>query len=141
LEVIVPPDKNIATVYFDGACPLCRMEISHYRAQPGAEALLFVDASLSKADLGPGLDHEKAMSRFHVRTIDGTLASGAAGFVVIWRLLPGWRWAARVATIPGKLRLMELAYGAFLLLRPAMAMTLRLLAWIRRRLLRRGSSR
>ena len=136
----MPPDKSIATVYFDGACPLCRMEISNYRAQPGADALFFVDASLAKADLGPGLDHEKAMRRFHVRTADGTLATGAAGFVVIWRLLPGWRWAARIATIPGMLQLMELAYGAFLVVRPATAMSFRSLAWLRRRFLRRGSS-
>lgn len=110
-----------ATVYYDGACPLCRMEISHYRAEPGASEIAFVDASVPGANLGPGLDQTKAMARFHVRRADGQLVSGAAAFASIWQLLPRWRWVAGIATIPGMLVVLEAAYRVSLMVRPVIA--------------------
>lgn len=109
------------TVYYDGACPLCSIEIKHYKAQRGAEQIDFVDASAPDADLGDGLDPDRALARFHVRRGDGTLVSGAAGFATIWALLPKWRVMARLAALPGMLWIMERGYRAFLPLRPALA--------------------
>jgi predicted DCC family thiol-disulfide oxidoreductase YuxK len=54
------------TVYYDGACPLCRVEIAHYRRQQGADALRFVDVA-EPAACGPGLSHAQALAHFHVR--------------------------------------------------------------------------
>lgn len=114
------------TVYYDGSCPLCSVEIRHYQAREGAEDIAFVDVSAASGDLGDGLTCDVAMQRFHVRMPDGTLKSGAAGFAVIWAMLPGWTWLARIARVPGVLPVMELAYRAFLPVRPAMS-------WIARR--------
>ncbi|MCR9145655.1 MAG: DUF393 domain-containing protein [Rhodobacteraceae bacterium] len=108
------------TVYFDGACPLCRAEISMYKTQDGAEEIAFVDIT-DAADLGENLDLEQAASRFHVRRSDGSLVSGAEGFVEIWLRMRGWRWLAAMAHIPGMLWLMEMAYRGFLPLRPFLA--------------------
>ena len=112
------PDQPAATVYFDGSCPLCRAEIALYRGQVKAETVCFVDASNPTTPLGEDLDRHLAMRRFHVRKEDGSLVSGAAAFVEVWKQLPRWRWAARAASVPGMLVLLEMAYKLFLAARP-----------------------
>ena len=108
-----------ATVYYDGACPLCSREIATYRRLEGAESLRWVDiTTASTQELGGDLSREQALSRFHVRDEQGRLVSGAAGFVAIWRRLPGLRWLAWVAARPPVSWLLEPAYRGFLRIRP-----------------------
>lgn len=107
-----------ATVFFDGACPLCQAEIGLYRRQDRAGSLCFVDASQAADRLPTQLTRQQAMGRFHVLSRDGRLLSGAAAFVAIWRFLPGWRWAARAAALPAALTALELGYRLFLQVRP-----------------------
>lgn len=114
------------TVYYDGSCPLCRREIALYQRQRGAEQLAWHDISAG-APTGPGLSCEAAMRRFHVRDAQGRLHSGAAGFARLWRSLPGWRVLGWLAAVPPISWLLELAYRAFLPLRP------RLQRWLRNR--------
>ncbi len=110
---------DTCTVYFDGACPVCRTEIAHYQRQRGAEAIAWVDASsCDEAALGPGVDRAAALRRFHVREADGTLVSGAAAFVVIWRRLPAFGWLATLASSRPVLAVLEVGYGLFLRVRP-----------------------
>lgn len=109
------------TVYFDGSCPLCSAEIKHYASQDGGDQLRFVDVSAKDADLGMGLACGDAMRRFHVRLPDGTLLSGARAFVAVWAFLPGWAWAARLTKTPGVIPVLEVAYRAFLPIRPALS--------------------
>ena len=114
------------TVYYDGSCPLCSFEIGHYKKLAGTERVRFVDASKDDVPLGDDLSPAEAMGRFHVRRSDGTLVSGAEGFIEIWRRLPRWRWAARMSDLPGMIPLMELGYRAFLPLRPILS---RIASW------------
>ncbi|MEM9427107.1 MAG: DUF393 domain-containing protein [Pseudomonadota bacterium] len=109
------------TVYYDGACPLCTAEIGHYETRDGAERLCFVNIAEPDAKAGPDLDREAALKRFHVRKSDGTVLSGAAAFIEIWATLPGWRWLARIARLPGMPLLLEGAYRLFLPIRPALS--------------------
>lgn len=107
------------TVYFDGACPVCRAEIAHYQRQRGAEAIAWVDAaSCNDAALGPGVDRALVLSRFHVREADGSLATGAAGFVAIWRRLPAFAWLATLASFRPVLAALDAGYWLFLRVRP-----------------------
>jgi predicted DCC family thiol-disulfide oxidoreductase YuxK len=115
------------TVYFDGSCPLCSVEVRHYAAQPGAEALCFLDVSRAEADPGPGLTPQLALQRFHVRLSDGRLISGARAFVSLWERLPRWRWAARLARLPGVMPVLEAAYRIFLPIRPVLS---RIAGWL-----------
>jgi len=108
-----------ATVYYDGGCPLCSREIATYRRLEGADGLRWVDITTASAqELGGDLSREQALSRFHVRDEQGRLVSGAAGFVAIWRRLPGLRWLAWLAARPPVSWLLEPAYRGFLRLRP-----------------------
>jgi predicted DCC family thiol-disulfide oxidoreductase YuxK len=108
-------------VYYDGACPVCSREIDYYR-RSGAEAeaaIEWIDASRAGAEsLGPALTRDAALRRMHVRRADGSLASGAAAFVEIWRSLPRFRWLARLIGTPPLLWAAEGTYRLFLAIRP-----------------------
>ncbi|MDP2803292.1 MAG: DUF393 domain-containing protein [Phreatobacter sp.] len=115
------PTSDKPTVFFDGSCPLCRAEIDLYRRQDGDARLCFVDVSTTDVAPAPGLTAREAMARFHVREADGTLRSGAAAFVALWSEIPGWRWLAKLARLPGVTPVLEGAYRLFLPVRPLLS--------------------
>lgn len=111
-----------ATIFYDGACPLCSAEIDLYRRQDKDGRLCLVDVSSASgaAALPPGLDQPAALARFHVQLPSGAVVSGAAAFAEVWQRLPGWTVLARVATLPGMPVVLEAAYRLFLPLRPVL---------------------
>ena len=120
------PSCDSLTVLFDGACPLCRREIGVYRALESAQPVAWLDVSQASLDLAPQ-DRMRYLARFHVRQADGSLLSGAAAFVALWRVMPGWRWLARFASLPGVTPALELMYRGFLRIRPGIQRLVR--AW------------
>ncbi|MGV3470027.1 demethoxyubiquinone hydroxylase family protein [Limnobacter sp.] len=106
-------------VYFDGSCPMCRREIAVYQNITPDQPIAWVDVSKPDTPLPQGQSKEQLMARFHTRTAQGELLSGAAAFVHVWGQLPGWRVLAWLAKVPGMLWLMEKAYNGFLPVRPA----------------------
>ena len=112
------PAEARCTVYFDGACPLCRREIAHYRKLDGADAIHWIDvANASAGALGADLDRDAALARLHVRGADGRLVSGAAAFAALWRRLPAYAWLGRVASIRPVQWVLEGGYRGFLAVR------------------------
>lgn len=118
-----PPRASVPaaqpTVYFDGACPVCRREIAYYQQQAGAEGLCWVDAAACAPEaLGPNLARPEALARLHLRQADGCLIQGAAAFLHLWAALPRTaRWARWALARPRLVALLDLAYEGFLRLR------------------------
>ncbi len=111
-------------VLYDGACPLCQREIGVYRGLQPLAPVSFADISnpgqpLPTA-LPAGTTRQQLMARFHVLDSKGQLVSGARAFLLLWANMPGWRWLAYLGRVPGVAGLMELAYRAFLRLRPTL---------------------
>ena len=117
----IDSEATQSVVYFDGSCPLCNAEIGYYRRSDVAEALCFVDVSKTNVELDKGLNKQQAMRRFHVRTREGKLISGAAAFVEVWSRLPNWKWVAQVAALPGAISMLEICYKMFLPVRPVIS--------------------
>jgi 3-demethoxyubiquinol 3-hydroxylase len=105
-------------VMFDGSCPLCRREISLYQSIKPSEPVRWVDVSLPNAV--SEIDRFTLMSRFHVQKKNGQMLSGAAAFVALWAVMPGWRWLAYVVNTLKLTPLLEGLYLRFLSKRPAL---------------------
>lgn len=116
---------NGMTVMYDGACPLCRHEVGLYRSLKASEPVAWLDVSQTASQISP-VEQAQYMARFHVRKSDGELLSGASAFVALWLVMPGWRWLGKLGRLPGVTPLLELAYKAFLRLRPSLQ------RWMRR---------
>ena len=120
------PQCESLTVLFDGACPLCRREVGVYRALKPAQPVAWMDVSEAATPFAPE-DRARYLARFHVRRADGSLLSGAAAFIALWRVMPGWRWLARFGALPGITPVLELMYCGFLRIRPGIQRLVR--AW------------
>ena len=119
-------------VMYDGSCPLCTREIRLYQKLTPAQTIRWVDVSSSAQPLPAEVSRAQLMQRFHVLTAQGEWLDGAQAFVHLWQQLPGWRWLARLARLPGVLVAMEWLYRLFLRWRPAIQ------SWLKRRLAQRG---
>ena len=104
------------TVWYDGACPLCRGEIAMMRRLDTRRAIAFVDVSGVSASSCP-IDTADLLARLHASE-DGKLLSGAAAFAAMWRAIPLLRPLGLVARSPGVLALLERLYLGFLRVRP-----------------------
>ena len=117
------PTKAV-TIYFDGSCPLCRVEITYFKTRMESDDVTFEDVSKTNAQLGPDLDPPQAMARFHARRADGCLVSGPDAFAEIWGRVPGWRWMASLSQRKELRWLFEQAYRVFLKVRPMLVRVL-----------------
>jgi predicted DCC family thiol-disulfide oxidoreductase YuxK len=110
---------SCATVYYDGACPICQREIAIYKRKADRQGVAFVDAAACDVSLlGNGLTREAALGRMHVRRADGNLVSGAAAFAELWQAVPGFRLIGRIVSFAPVTWVLELAYRASLKIRP-----------------------
>jgi predicted DCC family thiol-disulfide oxidoreductase YuxK len=75
------------------------------------------DVSQAAQGLTPELQ-ARYMARFHVQKESGELLSGAAAFVALWQVMPGWRWLGRLGSLPGITPVLEVFYKGFLRIRP-----------------------
>lgn len=121
----------VLTTYYNGACPVCRTEINHYRridTRLGL-GLNWHDVSAgSDALAAHGIDGEAATRRLYAIDDGGRLHAGVDAFAEVWRRLPRYRWLAWMVTRPGVRSIAVLVYEG--LLAPAL---FRWNRWRRRR--------
>ena len=104
------------TVWYDGACPLCRREIALIRRLDRREAIRFVDVAEGAPESCP-VDHADLPARFHAEE-NGEVHSGAAAFAAMWRAIPVLRPLGVLARNRLVLAVLERIYRGFLRIRP-----------------------
>lgn len=102
------------TVFFDGGCLLCSREIAHYQRLDSSRRLRWVDITQQPESMtAAGLSAGDAVARFHVLDRHGVWQTGAWGFLVMWRELPGYRWLARLISVTHSVSLLDVPYRWF----------------------------
>jgi predicted DCC family thiol-disulfide oxidoreductase YuxK len=99
-------------ILYNGACPVCRAEIHHYRkaSDKAGAAMRFED--FNTVDLETWrMTEDQAARRLHARLPDGRIVSGVAAFALIWERLPRSHWLARLVRLPLINPVAELAYN------------------------------
>jgi uncharacterized protein (TIGR01777 family) len=94
---------ELTEIYFNGACPACIVEMSHYErlCQDSEKSLKFIDAIRHPDGLtecGLRLDHLER--RVYLKDSDGRILSGLPALLQLWARLPGYRWLARIVSLP-----------------------------------------
>jgi uncharacterized protein len=97
------PDSVPTEVYFNGDCPVCRTEMTHYanlcaNRQPTFQ---FIDSMERPNEfLACGLRREHLGRRVYLRDADGRILSGMPALVHLWSRMPEYRWLSRTLALP-----------------------------------------
>ncbi len=107
--------EHKTTLFHDGDCPLCRVEVKAMKKLDRKNAIHWVDISRDKAALSAaGIEYESAMARVHVMDSNNNLQTGVKGFVEVWKHLPYYRRIAWLFTrVPFLLSAAEFFYSFF----------------------------
>ena len=98
------------TVYYDGACPLCRGEMALLMQRNAAGLLDFVDIAAPGFDAAPlGASLDAMLQQMHVRRRDGGWLVGIPAFEVIYAAT-GFHGTARWLARPWVAHLAARAY-------------------------------
>jgi hypothetical protein len=121
-------DADPAEIYYNGECPVCRAEMSHY-AKVCADAsmsLQFIDATKEENMLAAcGLRREHLERRLYLRDTKGRLLSGMPALIELWSRMPGYRWLSILLSAPLLRQLSAVVYDQ--IVAPGLAF------WARRR--------
>ncbi|MBX3604285.1 MAG: DUF393 domain-containing protein [Piscinibacter sp.] len=88
------------TLYYDGACPVCALEMEHLRERSSDGRLVFIDIAAPDFDAASlGLDLAALRAQIHGRCADGRWLTGlatlreayAAAGLGAWLAPTGWR--------------------------------------------------
>jgi predicted DCC family thiol-disulfide oxidoreductase YuxK len=101
--------------YYNGACPVCRFEIEHYKDGPDGHAVQWHDLGSDPEALASfGIDRAGAKRRLHVRDEAGRMHSGVDAFILIWQRMPRYRSLARFVGRRGVRPVAALVYDKLL---------------------------
>lgn len=101
-------------ILYNDACPVCSLEIEHYRSMSAKyNAPLFFEKISDQGFVlsESQLTVDDAKRKLHVRSDDGTLYVGVDAFLAIWETLPFYRQLGRIVAIPGIYQIAQFLYG------------------------------
>jgi len=103
------------TVFYDGACGLCRREIDHYQRIADAAHFQWIDITRHPTPfIERGYHVNDGLKLLHAEDTAGQMHIAVRAFLLIWRHLPGpWPLLARLVGWPPLLALAEPAYRRF----------------------------
>lgn len=102
-------------IFYDGECPICRMEVNYYERLDRAGALVWQDiGALSDDHLPRGKTRDVLLGKFHVQELSGDWHVGVDAFSAIWSRLPVFRRLAWMFRTPGLRQIAEFGYRGFL---------------------------
>jgi predicted DCC family thiol-disulfide oxidoreductase YuxK len=106
-------------LFYDGLCPLCSIEIAHYRRRAADDpGIVFQDITDPAFDATRfGLSPTRVHQEMHVLH-HGKFRVGVDAFRAIWQTIPGYRWLDAFVGLPGMMVPARIAYWCFAKLRP-----------------------
>jgi uncharacterized protein (TIGR01777 family) len=107
-ELLAPSELRVvaaqpADFYFNGACPVCKFEMSRYQQHCLATGtqMRFIDATRQSQALSDcGLRSEHLERRVYLRDPDGSIVSGLPALIELWSRMPGFGWLAKLFSVP-----------------------------------------
>jgi predicted DCC family thiol-disulfide oxidoreductase YuxK len=131
--------RHPLTLLFDGACPICRLEMDRLQAADAQQRLAFVDISVPGFDAERwGASYEEMMQLIHAARPDGSLVIGVEALALAYEAVGWGRW-----TLPLRLPLLAplagTLYAAFA--RNRYKVSALLAPWIRRQQARQALNR
>ena len=104
------------TVFYDGHCPICRVEVRYYQRIDRLSLVNWTDIStLAEDDLPNGKSRGQLLGIFHARFSNGDWAIGVDAFEAIWSRLPVLRRFAWLFRVPVLRQAAHLFYRGFLI--------------------------
>lgn len=89
------------TVYYDGKCSLCSKEIAYYKNLAPSDTFTWCDITIdSKPLLQKGVNLKDGLMFFHVEDDNGIMHTSLDAFIIVWQHLRGWRFLAKIASLP-----------------------------------------
>jgi uncharacterized protein len=109
------PLRSVASsrsVYYNGACPVCRIEMSHYarRCETEAVPVTFIDSSVGHDLAEYGLRREHLERRVYLKSANGKILSGVAALTSLWAQTPGYHWLSKLVSLPIVRSIAEMMY-------------------------------
>ncbi|MBX3653776.1 MAG: DUF393 domain-containing protein [Ramlibacter sp.] len=127
------------TLFFDGACPICRLEMDRLRERDGLRRLVFTDIATPGFDPSPwGVTLADMQALIHAARPDGSLAVGVEALHLAYSAVGLGHWTV-AGTLPGLRPLASRAYALFASRRYATSALL--MPWITRITARRALRR
>ena len=104
---------NKLDVYYDGDCPICRIEVAYYKRRDRDGLIDWLDITkLSDTQLPSNKSHNQLLGKFHTIDFEGTWHIGVDAFNAIWRRLPVFQKFAWVFDTPALRQIAAFAVGS-----------------------------